>query len=307
MAPTNEQASADDANASHRPRPGRARRAMDAVWEPIGHFLDRDPLTLAASIAFYSALSFAPIIVLGLWFAANLSPGSEQRLIDQIGGLLGSQVQEIALVVTRNAQGNLFDQSAAGMISLLTLLVSASTAFAQLQASINRIWDVTVQPSSAVWAWIRRRLLSLGMIAVVGFLLIVALVMSSLMSIVLTREGSGWAIANEIVTLIVFTLAFAGLFRYVPDARVPMRFALLGGALTAMLFEAGKWALGAYLASTTTADAYGAASSLILLLVWVYYSSIIVLIGAAVTRLLADRFGNGVGELEFSTARAGDT
>lgn len=282
-------------------RSGVLRHAFDTAWKPIGAFLDHDPLTLAASIAFYSALSFAPIIVLGLWLAAHVSPGSEQRFIEQIGGLLGSQVEAIAVVVTENADKQLFQRSAAGIISVVTLLVSASTAFAQLQAAINTIWDVKVQPSSAVWSWIRRRLLSIGMIAVIGFLLIVTLLLSTLVAVLLTREGSGWAIVNELVTLAVFAIAFAGLFRYVPDARVPMRFALIGGALTAVLFEGGKWALGAYLSSTTTADAYGAASSLILLLVWFYYSSIIVLVGAAVTRQLADVLGAGVGELAFSS------
>jgi membrane protein len=270
------------------------------IWKPIAAFIDKDPLTLAASIAFYSALSFAPIMVLGLWLASQLSSGSEQRLVTQIGNLLGPQVRQIAVIVTQNADQTLFQRSAAGIISLVTLGISATTAFAQLQAAINRIWDVSVEPASALWSWIRRRLLSFGIIAAIGFLLIVALVFSALLTIVLSRQGPLWTIANELVTVLVFSVAFAGLFRYVPDARAPWAYALPGGIFTSILFESGKWALGTYLGSTTTADAYGAASSMILLLVWVYYSSIIVLIGAEVTRQLADHFGAGVGELAHS-------
>ncbi len=281
-------------------RPGRLRAVADRVIDPVTRFFSHDPMTLAASIAFYSALSFAPIIVLALWLASFVSPGTEQRFIEQLGGLLGSQVGDIAQVVTQNADRKLFQRSAAGVVSVITLAVSASTAFAQLQAAINAIWGVTVKPNNAVWSWIRRRLLSFGMIAVIGFLLITALVASSVMSVVLSREGAGWAVANELVTLGVFTAAFAGLFRFVPDARVPLRYAVAGGAVTALLFVFGKWGLAVYLGSTTTADAYGAASSLILMLVWVYYSSVIVLIGASATRAIAEHFGDGLVHLEHS-------
>jgi membrane protein len=128
------------------------------------------------------------------------------------------------------------------------------------------------------------------MLAVIGFLLMTTLVASSAIALVLSRESSVWNVVNELITLGLFTVGFGLLFRFVPDVRLPYRFTFLGGALTAILFELGKWALGAYLAATTTADAYGAASSLILLLIWVYYSSLIVLIGAALTRYVAEAF-----------------
>lgn len=276
-------------------------RTFSSIRSALTDFLAHDPMTLAASIAFYSALSFAPIIVLSLWAAAQLAPGSEARLIDQLGVLLGSQVRETATVVIEHADSSrLFSIDLAGLIGLGALLVSASTAFAQLQTAINAIWGVEARPTNAVWSWIRRRLLSFGMIAVIGFLLMVTLVLSTAVALILSRDSTLWTVANELVTLAVFTVAFAGLFRFVPDARIGRRFALAGGALTALLFEGGKWALGRYLASTTTADAYGAANSLMLLLVWVYYSSLIVLIGAAATRYLAEAFGRGPRSLEHA-------
>lgn len=250
-----------------------------------------DPMTLAASIAFYTALSFAPIVVLSLAIAAQFWPGSEMRLVDQLGTLLGTQVRDVARLVIESGRTERFVFSASGIISLGALLVSASTAFAQLQDAINRIWMVeTPAQTNAVWAWLRRRLLSLGMIAVVGFFLVITLVVSTLLSAALTQEGWGWVVVNEAITLGIFTLAFAALFRFVPDEREQWRPIVLGAFATALLFDLGKWALGAYLASSDQADAYGTSGSVVLLLVWVYYSSLIVLVGAGLTSWVSDRW-----------------
>lgn len=281
----NATAAASQANRTEPVSPAPRRRRL---WASVLDFIDRDPLTLAASTAFYAALSFAPIIVLALWAASRLSPGAEQQLIDQLGVLLGGQVRESAPAVMKNADASPFQASFSGIASLVVLAISASTAFAQLQASINAVWGTSGVSSNAIWAWIRRRILSFGMLAVIGFLLMTTLVASSAMGLILSRESAVWLVINELLTIAVFALGFSLLFRYVPDARIGFRFTLLGGLLTAVLFEIGKWALGKYLASTTSADAYGAASSLILLLIWVYYSSLIVLVGAALTRHLAD-------------------
>lgn len=275
-------------------------RARSQFMDEVRDFIDSDPLTLAASIAFYTALSFAPIIVLGLWAIAQLSPGAEDRLIEQLGSVLGSQVGAIAQTVVDHADATAFKADFAGLIGAGALLVSASTAFAQFQASINRIWGVEAPPVNALLQWLRRRVLSFGMIAVVGFLLMVALVVSSLLALVLTREGIGWVVFNEAATLLLFGIAFAALFRHVPDIRIPWSGALVGGLLTALLFEAGKWVLGRYLASTAGADAYGGASALVLLLLWAYYSSLIVLVGAGITRWIT----RAIDPYEWPTRRA---
>ena len=274
------------------------------IWQGFMEFLSHDPLTLAASIAFYTALSFAPIIVISIWAASQLSPGAEERLIDQLGILLGSQVRDSAVTVMKNAQETPVRASMSGMIGLGMLIVSASTAFAQLQAAINAVWGTAGTPSNAVWAWIRRRLLSFGMLAVIGFLLMITLVASSAMTLVLKQESSWWLVINELITLTVFSIGFGLLFRFVPDARIAYRYTFVGGALTALLFEGGKWILGTYLAATTTADAYGAASSLILLLVWVYYTSLIVLIGAGLTSHLAEALDGPLRRSDDQSARS---
>lgn len=249
-------------------------------------FWQADPLTLAASIAFYTALSFAPVVILGMIGLSELSPGEELRFVDEVRRLFGAEVGRAAMLVIENADTERLDFSGEGLVAVGALLVSATTAFGQLQAALNRVWGVPAPARGAVLAWLRQRFFSLGILAVLAFLLTTALVVSTVLAALLTREGAWWLVLNEGVTLAALAIAFAMLFRFVPDAVPPWRGALLGGAITAALFEAGKWGLGAYLAATTSDDAYGAASSLILLLLWVYYSSLIVLVGAALTRAL---------------------
>lgn len=268
------------------------RGAAATRWtDAAAAFYRADPLTLAASIAFYAALSFAPVVVLSLAIAAQLWPGSELRLVEQLGSLLGTQVRDVARLVVDSSHGQTIGLNASGLISLGALLVSASTAFAQFQDAINRIWQIDApMHGDAVRTWLRRRLLSLGMIAVIGFFLVITLVVSTLLSAALTREGWAWVVVNEAITLATFTLAFAALFRFVPDASPRWRPIVAGAFVTALLFDIGKWALGAYLASSDQADAYGASGAVVLLLVWVYYSSLIVLVGAGFTRWAANRW-----------------
>lgn len=267
-------------------------RGWHRLWASILDFISHDPLTLAASTAFYAALSFAPIIVLSLWAASRLSPGAEDRLIHELTMLLGRQVGESAHAVMKNVHASPFHASFSGAVSVTALIVSATTAFAQLQASINAVWGTKVDPSREVWMWIRRRILSFGMLAVIGFLLMMTLVASSALALLLRDKGDGLSVINELITIAVFGIGFTLLFRYVPDARIALRCTIIGGVVTAVLFELGKWVLGAYLAATTSADAYGAASSFILLLIWVYYSSLIVLVGAALTHHLGKPIGS---------------
>lgn len=260
-----------------------------SVKQAALEFWRADPLTLAASIAFYTALSFAPIVLLALAAMGWLSPGREAYLVREVTALFGEHVGNVVQVVVDNADGSPLRFSAGGLVALGALVVSATSAFAQLQDALNRVWGIRIAEGNPVKFWLRQRLFSLGILSVLGFLLITALVVSTVLAALLAHDGVTWAVLNEIATLIVLTLAFAALYRFVPDEVPPWKGAFAGGAVTAVLFETGKWAIGAYLGSTDSGDAYGGASSLILLLLWVYYSSLIVLLGAGATRWLATR------------------
>ncbi len=251
-------------------------------------FWDSDPLTLAASIAFYTSLSFAPLIMLALWSISQLGTGQEAALLAQLQGLFGSHVAEIADTVVEQAEQGASKYAEPGLLALAALLISSTTAFAQLQAALNRIWGVQKPGRNAVLAWLTRRLFSLGMIAVIGFLLMVTLVVTSVLSLVLTREGSVWLIVNELLVIAVLAFGFTALFRFVADAKPSWTDAGIAGVCTALLFQLGKWLLGLYLANMSTGVAYGAANSLLLLLIWVYYSALIVLLGSSLVDLIRD-------------------
>lgn len=254
-----------------------------AWYQPVLDFWAHEPLTLAASIAFYSSLSFAPIVVLAIWAIANLAPGSEVRLVAELRDVFGIHVGAVAQLVVDHADTSSLRFDRAGLLALVTLIASTTTAFAQFQTALNRVWGSSA-PASAIGGWIRERLLSLGIVTVLVFLLLVALVASSTLALVLTREGWWWSVVNELATLTVFSGAFAAMFRYVPDTRPPWRGAIAGGIVTAILFEGGKWMLSAWLGHGIRADAYGGAGTIVMLLVWVYYSALIVLVGAAIAR-----------------------
>ncbi len=243
-------------------------------------FLADDVLTLSAALAFYTLLSFAPLLVLGVWASSSLAPGAQDAMLGQIQSLAGDDARLAAQAVVDSANKRPSLGSIAGIVGIVTSLVGATTVFAQLQASLNHIWGIKAKPTNAIWGWLRRRVLSMGVILAIAFVLAASLLLSTALGAVLTRTGPLWDIVNQAVTAVVFGVLFALLFRYLPDARLRWRHAVLGGVVTAILFAIGKWLIGFYLARGDVGGAYGAAGSLVVLLVWVYYSGAIFFFGA---------------------------
>jgi membrane protein len=186
--------------------------------------------------------------------------------------------------------------SRATVIGLIVLLFGSTSAFSQLQAALNRVWDVPVSTHGGIMAMIRARVWSFAAVLGVGFLLSVSLVLSAAAA-ALSRYGSGWMpgisgvlLLTEILgSLIVHTLLFAMIFRMLPDTAIRWRDVWVGAAVTAALFYVGKVAIGVYLGRSQIGAAYGAAAWIILILAWVYYSAQIVLFGAEFTRAFATR------------------
>lgn len=241
-------------------------------------------LTLSAALAFYTLLSFAPLMVLAVWLASLTGPNAQAELLAQIGALAGASAQDAAGAVINSGKAHPSVGSVAGISGLITLAIGATTVFGQLQSSLNRIFGIRSKPSNAIWSWLRQRVLSLGVVASFGFVLIVSLGVSTALGLLLPRTGILWDSINQGVTAAVFAVLFGTLFRYLPDTRIPWRNALGGGLVTAVLFAIGKWGIGVYLASGDVGGAYGAAGSLALLLVWVYYSGAIFFFGAELTK-----------------------
>jgi len=268
----------------------RVSRVFVVARDAVEGFIEHGDLTFAASIAYYTALSLAPLLVLGLWVVASISPGAQSEFVDQIGVLGGSEAKAATQLIVDNASANPSIGSFAGLVGIVLLIFSATAVFSQLQTALNAIWHVDLkagdQPIHLVWGWVRRRLLSIGILAAIVFVLIVSLAVDTALGVLLQHAGAAWDLVNQIVALIIFALLFAALFKFLPDARLSWRDTWLGAALTSVLFAAGKYAIGAYTAHSGVAGAYGPAGSLAVLLVWVYYSATIFLFGAEIVQVV---------------------
>lgn len=262
------------------------RRQRPLPWRVLVRalkgFVRDDVLSLSASLSFYTLLSFAPLLILGLWLSTTIGYDVRETLLAQIGQLAGADARAIATTVFDSARERPSLGSIAGIMAIVISLVGATTVFARLQASLNLIWGIRARPANALWGWLHQRVLSMGVIASVIFVLVVSLLVSSLLGLLLPRSGQVWDLINQGISTAVLAVLFALMFRYLPDARLPWRRVVWGGVITALLFAVGKWAIGLYLASGNVGGAYGAAGSVVVLLVWVYYSSAIFFFGAEV-------------------------
>lgn len=264
-------------------------------------------MTLGASLAFYTALSLAPLLVLLLWVGGALGEGTQQQMIEQVVSLMGAESGETIRSLVESAEEKPTIGSIAGIFSILTLLLSATGVFGALQHAMNLIWGVEPKPGGGVKNFVRARLLSLGLLVAMGFILLVSLVLSAglsaavnLMHDALPGGDFLWSALNWAVSFAVFVLLFAAMFKILPDAHVAWRHVWLGAVSTAFFFTLGKTLIGLYLGNSAIGSAYGAAGSLIVLLVWVYYSSLTVFFGAEFTQVFARHKGHEITPREYA-------
>ena len=251
----------------------------------------------AAALAFYTMFSLAPLLVIavaiaGMVFGDEAARGEVRgQIAHYIGDAGAATVQEILKNAQRPALGTL-----AGVSSLIVLLVAASGVFAQLKTSMDVMFDVPVDPNATWMSMVVDRFFSFTMVLGTGFLLLVSLVLSTLLTAMVTWFGDLSGAATLLVTIVNFTvgaavaaLLFGAIFRYVPEVRAPWSDVLPGAVLTALLFSVGRIVLGWYLGGGTIGSAYGAAGSLVIVLAWVYYSAQIMFFGAEFTQVYGAR------------------
>jgi membrane protein len=268
-------------------------RAAQDWWED-------NCLRLAASLAYYTALSLAPLVLLITGLVGMVLDRQQvaTQLAVQLEGLMGPAGRELvnSILATTSPQGGTW----AAVVSLVTLVIGATAVFGELQATLNLIWEVQPAPTGGVWAGIwallKERLFSLGLVFALTFLLLVSLVVSAtLAAAAVLFQGPEQALLSRLLelagSLLVLTFVFALLFTYVPDAEVRWRDVWPGAVITAALFTLGKTAIGYYLGQASVGSAYGAAGSMVVLLVWVYYSALIFFFGAEFTHAWATRQG----------------
>lgn len=286
------------------------KQAISLGKETYKRWDEHQATRLGASVAFYSILSFAPLLVLitaviAIVFGHANAQGALVNEARQWIGDRGADTVEGLLKDAQKPASGIF----ASVVAFITLLIGASSVFTELQDALNIMWDAPGQNVSGFMAMIKQRLFSFGMILSIGFLLLISLLVSAGLEFagkefgrILPMPDVVLESINFVVSFAVVTILFGLMFKYVPNVRVRWRNVLVGAIGTALLFTVGKFLLGLYLAKASVGSTYGAAGSLVAVVVWIYYSAQIFFFGAEFTRVYADY---QTGKLAPATANAG--
>jgi len=266
-------------------------------------WIDVNPFQMGAALAYYTLFSIAPLLLIAIAVAGSVfgREASQDQIIGAIQDLVGFQsahaIQAIIESAGRRPDSGFF-ATAAGMI---LLLLGAAGVVGQLQDSLNTIWRVVPITGRGIIGFLQDRLVSYSMVLSVGFLLLVSLVLSALLSAVsrilggfLPIEAATAHILDIVISFAFITLLFAVIYKFVPNVRIAWGDVWIGAATAALLFSLGKFLIGFYLGHSTITSIYGAAGSLVTLLLWVYYSSLMFFFGAELTQVYATRYGSKV-------------
>jgi membrane protein len=268
-------------------------------YETVNEWVNDRASRKGAALAFYTVFSLAPILILsiaiaGLFFGQEAARG---EIFGQVKDLLGADAAAAVQAMIHSAS-----KPGAGLlataIGIVTLCLGATTALAELKDGLDQIWNAPPERTSGFWYFVRKRLLSVGLILSLGFLLLVSLVFSAIVSALARKWGPSDATGtvlqavNFLFSFALVTLLFAMIYKILPSVHIAWKDVAIGSVITALLFSVGKFLIGVYLGNSAVASSYGAAGSVILVLIWVYYSAQIFLLGAEFTKVYAHRYGS---------------
>lgn len=285
---------------------------MRQVWQllrdSVNAFIEDEALSRGAAIAYYTIFSIAPVLVIviaiaGIAYGPDAARGA---IVGQLEGMIGHDgalaVQDMVRSAANRSSGVL-----ATILGVVTLLVTATGVFGEMQASLNMIWRASAadaapadtSTAATVSRLVRARAASLGLVAALGFLLMVSLTISAVMGVVGERLGHVLPdadllvhVVNFVISLVLVAVLFGAIYKVLPDKPIAWRDVLAGSLATALLFTIGKTVIGLYIGSSKVASSYGAAGALVVVLLWVYYSAQIFLFGAEFTKVYARRHGS---------------
>ena len=276
---------------------------LTEAWKMIKNtvlsFIEDSALSRGAAIAFYTVTSIAPVLLIvvaiaGLVFGRE---AAQNAISGQLTGLMGQQTADVLQAAIASAAGK-SSSILATMVGIATLVLTASGVFGEMQSTLNAIWK-TEPRATTVSRLIQARAVSLGLVAALGFLLIVSLAVSAGLTAFGNYLDSIMPIGrfilpalNFVVSFALLAVLFAAIYKVLPDRPLEWRDVIFGAVVTAILFTIGKSLIGLYLGSSAIASSYGAAGGLIVLLLWVYYSVMIFLLGAEFTKNYANRHGS---------------
>ena len=262
--------------------------------------------SMGAALSFYTLFSMAPLLLLVISIA-GIAIGSDTArgmLMTQLTGLMGEQGAGAISAILEKANER-SEGVWSAMVSIVTLVVGASTVFAELRRDLDKIWKFEAPEKSGLWNFVFSKVLSVGMVATIGFLLMVSLAVSA----AVTAVGSMWAgafpgsaalprLLEFVGSFVVITGLFAMIYRLLPSVKIAWSDVWVGAALTSLLFWIGKFLIGIYIGRSAIASPFGAAGTLVVVIVWVYYSAQIFFLGAELTRAYAVRMGSLKGKVK---------
>ncbi|HEY5102620.1 MAG TPA: YihY/virulence factor BrkB family protein [Steroidobacteraceae bacterium] len=251
--------------------------------------------SIGAALAFYCAFSLAPLLVIVVTIVGRIV-GTQMAygyVASELTALLGGGSAQLLLSAMRSSQTQ--QGSIATIVSIVSLLVGATSVFAVLGLALEQMWGIETRVSRGWWGFVRTRLMSLGVILAIGFLLLVSLSITTAVSALrgyIAHQYTGFVILTEAVNIFLSlgtsTALVALIYQYMPIRRLAWKPVLTGALVTALLFHVGRWAIGLYLSKAVQPSAFGAAASFAALLLWLYYSAQIFLYGAEFTACLSD-------------------
>ncbi|WP_418263182.1 YihY/virulence factor BrkB family protein [Flavobacterium faecale] len=266
-----------------------AKSLWKVLKQTFSSFLEHKVLKMSASLAYITMFSLGPLLLVLLYLSDFFwgRKAIEGKIFSQIKSFVGpssaQQIQSIIEKLSLSESSNL-----AGMIGVITLLIGATSVFAEIQDSINTIWGIKPKKKSGFWLYLKSRLLSFGVIVSFGFILLVSLGVSAVMEALNEHYFSFFSSSfyystlalNTVITFIIISLLFGSIFTILPDAQIKWRHVRLASFTTAILFMVGKFIISFYITNSNIQNVYGAAGSFVIIMVWVYYSSAILYFGA---------------------------
>ncbi|NHC37264.1 YihY/virulence factor BrkB family protein [Scytonema millei] len=280
----------------------RIKTIISLLRETFTEWNEDKASRLAAALAYYTVFSLAPMLIIAIAIAGAVfgEEAARGEIVTQIQGLVGRDGAKFIETAIEGASKPRAG-TIASLISIAVLLFGASGLFAQLQDSLNTIWEVQPKPGRGVIGILRDRFLSFTMVLGVGFLLLVSLVLSAGLSglvnflgSLLPGIGALLQLANFVLSFAVTTLLFGLIYKVLPDVKIAWSDVWSGAIVTSLLFSIGRFALGLYLGNSSFGSTYGAAGSVVIILVWVYYAAQILFFGAEFTQVYARRYGSRI-------------
>ena len=285
------------------------KETFSLLKETAKSWNEHDPWRMSAVIAYYAIFSLPGLLIIIIkvvgYFIGDKEVNDElfSTISAQMGPQAASQMRTI-VEASNNSEGF----TMAAVVGIGSLIFGATGMFYHVKESLNTMWEVEVKPRKAWLKLIRDRLFSFGMVLIIGFLMLISLLLSSLITFfsdylnaIFPELGAFFfSIVNIIVSLAIITVLFALMFVVLPDAKVRLRDVWVGAFVTALLFVIGKTLIGVYLGYSDPGSAYGAAGSIVLILLWVSYTSLILFFGAEFTQTYGRRHGVEIQPVEYA-------